>query len=190
MYKSSDPPPPALDHFFVPYPPPSSSSCPPPPPPPSSSPIAAFHGVPCPLPPRDSPPLPASWNPPSTDPPTSSPPATPPVCRRRPSERDRLPPRTAPASGAPHPQTPRVGLLPILLLLHAAVSGLRGSAAAARLHVVASARASTSPPHLAASAFSLTVVIPNTCRVAPPRPPAYTDPARLPPNGVLLTQAN
>jgi hypothetical protein len=150
--------------------------------------------------PRDSPPLLASRNPPSTDPPMPSPTATPSVRRRRPPERGRLPPRPAPVSGAPPPHPPRVGLLPILLL-RVILPGLWGFAATTRrapccsagLHVIASARASTSSPHSAASAFSLTVVLPNTGRGAPsPRPPAYTGLARLPPhfNWVLLTQAN
>jgi hypothetical protein len=143
--------------------------CPPPPPSPSSSLTAAFRGTPV-LCPRDSLRPPASRNPKSTDPPTPLPPAKPSVCRRRPSERDRLPPRPTPASGAPHPHTPCVGLLHILLLC-AILPDLQGSTAAARLaalRVVASARASTSPPRPAASTFSLTVVLPNAGRGVPP----------------------
>jgi hypothetical protein len=81
--------------------------------------------------------------------------------------------RPASASGAPPPHLPRVGLLHILL--HAVLPGLRCRRAPCRptdLRVVASARASTSSPRPVASAFSLTVVLPNTGRGALPPPAA------------------
>jgi hypothetical protein len=78
--------------------------------------------------PRDSPPPPASRNPP-----TPLPRARPPVRRRRPPERCFLPDLPRPL-GLPDPHTPRVGLLPILLL-RVVLPGLRGSAAAAARRV-------------------------------------------------------
>jgi hypothetical protein len=56
----------------------------------------------------------------------------------------------------------------------------------ASLRVVASARASTSSPRPAASAFSLTVVLPNAGRGAPASPLSR----QRTPNWVLLTQTN
>jgi hypothetical protein len=185
IYKSSDPPPPALGHFFVPDPPPSSSSCPPLTPP-SSCLTAAFRGAPVLCPHRNSPPPLGSRNLPSTEPPTPSPhhagppPSAPGTWR--------LPPRPAPASGAPH----HFVLLPILLL-RAILPGLRGSAAATRhaprcpagLRVVTSARASTSSVPLRCLVLlpllsALRSFSPTSVRAHPP--PCRRRTPALPPN--------
>jgi hypothetical protein len=104
IYKSSDSPPPALGHFFIPDPPPSSTSCPPPLPP-SSSPITAFRRATVLYPTGfyATAGLPES----AIDRPADAlAPAMPPVRRRRPLERGRLPPRPAPTSGVPPPHPP------------------------------------------------------------------------------------
>jgi hypothetical protein len=106
-----------------------------------------------------------------------SPPATPPVRRCRPPERGRLPPRCPPR---PPPHTPRVGLLPILLL-RAFLPGLRGSTAVAR-------RVPCRPVVSSCWYGRLKAVLPNASRGAP-RAPALTDTTWLT-NWVLLTQAN
>jgi hypothetical protein len=188
IYKSSDPPPPALGHFLVPDLPPSLSSCPPPPPPLSSSPTATFCGATRPMTHRI---LRLRRPTKIRRPPTRR--------RRRPPKRGRLPPRPASAFGAPHPHTPRVGLLPILLLC-AVLPGLRGSAVATRrapcrpvgLSVVTSASASTSSPRPSCRGASrLSSPTPVGARPpSPPQPPAYIDPAWVPRNWVLLMQAN
>jgi hypothetical protein len=107
------------------------------------------------------------------------------ICR--PPTRPRPPPRSQSAAVGPRnagdflpnlPQPP--GLLLPIILIRVVLPGLRGSATAARrvpcrpagLCVVASARASTSSPRPAASAFSLIVVLPNAGRGAPSLPTA------------------